>query len=239
MILDEGFEHGNAEIRLGQLAESLTRLARTIVGIRLHAEDLSVEQGVRFFREEAYQDAAGVWTIGYGHTAGVKEGDTIKEPAAAALLQKDIAKHQARAERHVGSDTWSGLNQGQRDMLTEKDFNVGLCKFPKFTQAVVSGDWMTASNEYKRHYTEAGTGDKIPMDRRNKAFFSQYIEPMLIDMAATAVVIPSLQAKIIIEEENVSNEQSNSVATLNNSSTGITHGTHNPYLPAQDSLILT
>ena len=54
MILDEGFEHGNAEIRLGQLAEALTRLARTIVGIRLHTEDLSVEQGVRFFKEEAY-----------------------------------------------------------------------------------------------------------------------------------------------------------------------------------------
>jgi hypothetical protein len=54
MILDEGFEHGNAEIRLGQLAEALTRLARTIVGIRLHTEDLSVEQGVRFFKEQAY-----------------------------------------------------------------------------------------------------------------------------------------------------------------------------------------
>ncbi len=54
MILDEGFERGNAEIRLGQLAEALTRLARTVVGIRLHAEDLSVEQGVRFFKEEAY-----------------------------------------------------------------------------------------------------------------------------------------------------------------------------------------
>jgi hypothetical protein len=54
MVLDEGFEHGNAEIRLGQLAEALTRLARTIVGIRLHTEDLSVEQGVRFFTEEAY-----------------------------------------------------------------------------------------------------------------------------------------------------------------------------------------
>ena len=25
-----------------------------VVGIRLHAEDMSVEQGVRFFREEAY-----------------------------------------------------------------------------------------------------------------------------------------------------------------------------------------
>jgi uncharacterized protein (DUF885 family) len=54
MMLDEGFERGNAEIKLGQLAEALVRLARAVVGIRLHTEDLSVEQGVRFFREEAY-----------------------------------------------------------------------------------------------------------------------------------------------------------------------------------------
>ena len=54
MMLDEGFESKNAEVKLGQLAESLLRLARTIVGIRLHTEDLSVEQGVRFFREEAF-----------------------------------------------------------------------------------------------------------------------------------------------------------------------------------------
>ena len=53
MMVDEGFERGNVEIELGQLAEALVRLARTIVGIRLHAEDLSVEQGVRFFRDEA------------------------------------------------------------------------------------------------------------------------------------------------------------------------------------------
>ncbi len=54
MVLEEGFERGNPEIRLGQLAEALVRLARTVVGIRLHTEDLSVEQGVRFFRDEAY-----------------------------------------------------------------------------------------------------------------------------------------------------------------------------------------
>ena len=29
-------------------------MSRFVVGIRLHCEDLSVEQGVRFFREEAY-----------------------------------------------------------------------------------------------------------------------------------------------------------------------------------------
>ena len=54
MVLDAGFERGNPEVRLGQLAEALIRLARTVVGIRLHTEDLSVEQGVRFFRDEAY-----------------------------------------------------------------------------------------------------------------------------------------------------------------------------------------
>ena len=39
---------------MGQLAESLVRLARLIVAIRLHADDWSVEQGMRFFRDEAY-----------------------------------------------------------------------------------------------------------------------------------------------------------------------------------------
>ena len=58
MMIEAGFGKGNDLIHLGQLAESLIRLARTIVGIRLHAEDLSVEQGVRFFRDEAYLEEA-------------------------------------------------------------------------------------------------------------------------------------------------------------------------------------
>ena len=54
MMLDEGFRKNDTTVRLGQLAEALVRLCRSIVGIRLHCEDLSVEQGVRFFRDEAY-----------------------------------------------------------------------------------------------------------------------------------------------------------------------------------------
>ena len=54
MMLDEGFRRNEPGVRLGQLAEALVRLCRCIVGIRLHCEDLSVEQGVRFFRDEAY-----------------------------------------------------------------------------------------------------------------------------------------------------------------------------------------
>jgi uncharacterized protein (DUF885 family) len=54
MMIEAGFRRKDPSIRLGQLAESLVRLARFIVAIRLHCEDLSVEQGVRFFRDEAF-----------------------------------------------------------------------------------------------------------------------------------------------------------------------------------------
>ena len=54
MVMDAGLARGDDAIELGQIIETLLRLARLVVGIRLHADDLSVEQGVRFFREEAY-----------------------------------------------------------------------------------------------------------------------------------------------------------------------------------------
>jgi uncharacterized protein (DUF885 family) len=53
MVIEQGFAKKDPAIELGQLAETLIRLCRLVVGLRLHAEDLSVEQGVRFFREEA------------------------------------------------------------------------------------------------------------------------------------------------------------------------------------------
>ena len=56
MMIEAGFGRHDYGIQLGQLAESLIRLARFIVCIRLHAEDMSVEQGVRFFREEAFME---------------------------------------------------------------------------------------------------------------------------------------------------------------------------------------
>ena len=58
MMIEAGFGREDHGVELGQLAEALIRLVRFIVGIRLHAEDLSVEQGVRLFREEAYMEEA-------------------------------------------------------------------------------------------------------------------------------------------------------------------------------------
>jgi uncharacterized protein (DUF885 family) len=58
MMIEAGFRRRDPTIRLGQLAESLVRLARVIVSVRLHCEDLSVEQGMRFFRDEAFLEEA-------------------------------------------------------------------------------------------------------------------------------------------------------------------------------------
>jgi uncharacterized protein (DUF885 family) len=58
MMIEAGFGREDHQVELGQLAEALIRLVRFIVGIRLHAEDLSVEQGVRLFRDEAYMEEA-------------------------------------------------------------------------------------------------------------------------------------------------------------------------------------
>ncbi len=58
MMVEAGFGRGDAVVQLGQLAESLVRLARLVVGIKLHADDWSVEQGVRFFQNEAYLEEA-------------------------------------------------------------------------------------------------------------------------------------------------------------------------------------
>lgn len=40
---------------------------------------------------KAYKDIAGVWTIGYGHTEGVREGDTCTQEQAEAWLLKEAS----------------------------------------------------------------------------------------------------------------------------------------------------
>jgi uncharacterized protein (DUF885 family) len=57
-MIEAGFGRQDPSIKLGQLAEALIRLCRFIVGIRLHCEDMSVEQGVRVFRDEAFLEEA-------------------------------------------------------------------------------------------------------------------------------------------------------------------------------------
>ncbi|HEY8549679.1 MAG TPA: DUF885 domain-containing protein [Vicinamibacterales bacterium] len=73
-MVEAGFDNHDGATVLGQMAESLVRLARLIVAIRLHADDWSVEQGVRFFRDTAFLEESsarreaerGTFDPGYG-----------------------------------------------------------------------------------------------------------------------------------------------------------------------------
>jgi lysozyme len=42
---------------------------------------------------EAYKCAAGVWTIGYGHTKDVKEGDSILKEDAESMLMHELQEY--------------------------------------------------------------------------------------------------------------------------------------------------
>ena len=72
-------------------------------------------------RLNAYLDAAGVWTIGYGHTGGVNSGDVISEKQAEEFLRADLST----AERALNR-TRLQLNQNQFDALVSFIFNVGV-----------------------------------------------------------------------------------------------------------------
>lgn len=72
-------------------------------------------------RLTAYTDSVGVLTIGYGHTGGVRPGQTITQEQADAFLVQDLATAAAAVSRHVVVP----LNQNQFDALTSFVFNLG------------------------------------------------------------------------------------------------------------------
>lgn len=71
---------------------------------------------------EAYQDIAGIWTIGYGHTGpDVQEGMKISESDAEAILRQDLKSREKAIERLVHVP----LNQNEFDALVSFVYNVG------------------------------------------------------------------------------------------------------------------
>lgn len=91
---------------------------------------------------ESYLCPAGVWTIGYGHTKGVKPGQTITIEQAERLLADDIAVAQI-ALKHVQVY----LNDHQKEALTSFIFNVGATAFKNSTllKKLNSGDYAGAA----------------------------------------------------------------------------------------------
>ena len=70
---------------------------------------------------EAYQDSVGVWTIGYGHTKDVKEGDKINQDEAEHLLTEEMPEYEGYIEDLVKVS----LSQCEFDALCSWVYNLG------------------------------------------------------------------------------------------------------------------
>ena len=83
--------------------------------------------GFEGFRAHAYKCPAGVWTIGYGHTQGVKEGDTITEEDALQLLTDELGEFAAKIAPLVRAE----VTEGQFVALLSFAYNIGVGNFKR------------------------------------------------------------------------------------------------------------
>jgi len=117
-------------------------------------------------RLNAYQDAVGVWTIGYGHTRTAYPGQRITEAGAVALLRSDVATF----ERAVSQAVQVPLTDNQYAALVSFAFNVGSSALNSSTllRRLNAGDYGGAANELLR-WNRAGGRELYGLTRRREA----------------------------------------------------------------------
>lgn len=86
-------------------------------------ECLNAIKGFEKLELKAYKCPAGILTIGYGHTRGVKDGQVITKVQADVLLKGDVLL----VEKSI-NDLGLTLTQGQFDALVSFCFNLGRTK---------------------------------------------------------------------------------------------------------------
>ena len=84
------------------------------------AAGLELTKSFEGLRTTSYQDGAGVWTIGYGHTRGVGPDMSCTQAQANQWLLEDVAGA-VNAVREQAP--WA--NQNQFDALVDFTFNLG------------------------------------------------------------------------------------------------------------------
>tara|TARA_R100001443_G_scaffold115203_1_gene132440 strand:- start:459 stop:944 length:486 start_codon:yes stop_codon:yes gene_type:complete len=85
---------------------------------------------------EAYKCAAGVWTIGYGHTKDVREGMTISKEQADNMLLNELDIYCLHVEKAVEVD----LKQCEFDALVSWTYNLGPTNLNNSTMLKVLND---------------------------------------------------------------------------------------------------
>jgi lysozyme len=129
-------------------------------------EGLSLIKRFEGCRLESYKCSGGVWTIGYGHTENVNEGDTITQEKADKLLKSDIESF----EVYVNYSVMVELDQGQFDALVAWTFNLGPGNLRESTmlKKLNKADYTSVPNEMKR-WNKAGGKTLDGLIRRRNA----------------------------------------------------------------------
>ena len=109
----------------------------------------------------AYQDIAGVWTLGYGHTGDVKEGTTITPEAAEEILKVDLEYTEAWVNRLVVVE----LTQNQFDALVSFAFNVGVTalRYSTLLRLLNLGLYDQAAQQFLRWDKARVNGELVPI----------------------------------------------------------------------------
>ena len=117
-------------------------------------------------RLESYKCAGGKWTIGYGHTRGVRKGQKIDEETANKLLQEDVEY----VEKFLDEEPYAeDITQSQWDALVSFIFNLGIGNFEGSTlrkKILRNIDDPTIPDEFRRWVYSKGKVLKGLVKRR-------------------------------------------------------------------------
>ena len=136
-------------------------------------DGLTAIKGFEGCKLKAYQDGGDVWTIGVGHTRGVKFNDVITLETALAYLRADAQT----ASEAVNNLVEVSLNQNQFDALCSFVFNLGATQFSNSTllKKLNLGDYDGAAQQILRWVYDNGKVVQGLLARRtaeNKLFLT-------------------------------------------------------------------
>ena len=134
--------------------------------MKTSAEGLALIKKFEGLELTAYKCAAGVWTIGYGHTKDVQEGDEWSEAHADHMLEVELEEF----EEYINDNVTVALSQNQFDALVSWVYNLGPANLKASTMLKVlnSGDYEGVPAQIQR-WNKAGGKVLEGLIRRRKA----------------------------------------------------------------------
>ena len=147
------------------------------------------------YRDTAYLDPVGIWTVGYGHTGGVKEGDTVTQEEADAFLQQDL-----KAAENTVNATGLKLSQLQFDALVCFVYNIGSGNFNSSTLLKLLKQSTKPRPELEKWWkvwNKAGGQTLKGLERRRAAEYTLYSRGFFLIAAVTVLLLLAATVTII------------------------------------------